>query len=164
MTAIPSPGTDRAAESQRLPLDVPAERGPARLRLLGSLCVGVAAIWIFASHPGTGGVVVALAALLACVGWAASYARASRTIRAASAHFIAWDSRTLTLAAGKDQHQVPWAEITDIVVDEERLVVVVERGSAPSHRVEPRYGGLGVYALGERLRTARAEAAQEIAR
>ncbi len=150
------------ADAQRLDLHIPAERGPARLRLLGSVSVGIAAIWIFASHPGTGGVLVGLTAALCSVGWAASYARASRTIRAAGTHFIAWDARGLTLAVGKDQHQVPWNEITGIVVDEERLVVVIERTSGPGHRIEPRYGGLGVYALGERLRTAWQHAAPEI--
>lgn len=54
---------------------------------------------------------------------------------------------------------VPWRDVEDIVVDEERLDVVVIRRGTPALRIEPRFPGVELYELVATLNNARCAAA-----
>lgn len=57
----------------------------------------------------------------------------------------------LVRRTGETVEVVPWSEVRDVEVDEDRLVVRVERAGSEPIWIEPRYG-LALYALRDELR------------
>ena len=69
----------------------------------------------------------------------------------------------LVRRTGDRVERTPWSEVRDVEVDEDALVVRVEREGADPLLIEPRYG-LGLYALRDELRLAWRRAGEARAR
>ncbi|MCA9582970.1 MAG: hypothetical protein KC416_14320, partial [Myxococcales bacterium] len=95
--------------------------------------------------------VVVVACLAAVLGWGLSVVRTRRRSHLASRYYLDLSAEGLALAEGEARHQIAWAEVEGIWVDEERIQVVIERKGEEPLRIEPRYGGLGAYGLAEYL-------------
>lgn len=139
-----------ARPGTRLGLDVVATRGVGRLRLVGALVVFPSSL-IF----GMGGeplhYTLAGLGVLVSIGWTAAWARSRRAIAGAGERFLDLSGDALSVVEGEQRTEVPWSSVVTIDVDEERLVVVVERQTEAPLRIEPVWGGLGVYELRDRL-------------
>lgn len=135
----------------RLPLDVRGEHQVAALRVAASLLAVVGGIWLLAL-PYRVPRVVALLGL----GFGILFMRRAlraRTLDAAS-HYLELGRDALRIQNGEQLQIVPWDEVQAVRVDEDRLLVAVERRAASPLEIEPRYRGLALYELGSALHEA----------
>jgi len=139
-------------------MDARAELSTGRLRLGAAIITAFAVVWLVASEPGTIGWAVAVLGALVGAGWIAAYARSRRRAALASAHFLELGESGLTLAEGDQRHHIGWAEMMDVDVDEERLVVSVSHGGGPPLTIHPRYRGVSLEELADAIRSARVRA------
>ncbi len=58
------------------------------------------------------------------------------------------------MGEGRSVTWIPWCEVCDIDVDEERLDIVLTRSSGERLRLEPRYPGIAIHDLMHTLRNA----------
>lgn len=138
------------AAPQTYALDASAERSVGRLRLLGAFVVAPAGIVWALQGPGTVGWVLIALAWIASLGWISAWARARRRIRRSDEWALRIDSEGLCLRLGGLDHVVGWNELRGVEVDEERLVVVIERTDGSTLRVPPLFNA-GLYDLKEAL-------------
>jgi hypothetical protein len=176
-SAEPSDGEPGPGESQtperggaapperavRYELDVRNERAIAWLRIVGSVVVAGGVIWLLSLGPGLIGVVLGAVGGLASLGWLLVGLRGrKRANEHAGAHYLEVSDEGFVLAEGAKVQRVRWSEVKSVAVDEDRLVVRVERkGAEPGVVVEPRYRGQSVYALAEALAPRLAKPAEE---
>ncbi len=137
---------------KRFEMDAGAERATGRFRLVAAMVTLAAVVWLATSGPGMVGWAIAVLGTLVSVGWLASYRRGRR--RAAEAHrfFLELDTEGLTLAEGEVEHHIAWADMKDVEVDEERLVVSVSRRGGPPLTIQPRYRGVSLLELATAIR------------
>ncbi len=132
---------------RRYELDAKAELGALRLRGVAGLIAFGAGAWLL-TLPQT---LPRLFALAGCAFGALWIARWKRGVTPASEAYLELREDALVhLAAGR-LDVVPWREVREIGVDEDLLVVRVERTDGASLLIEPRYG-LGLYALCDEVR------------
>ena len=138
---------DRDTESLRFPLDARSERQTASLRVVAALLALLAGGWLLAlPYPLL--YLFALASLAFAVIFLGSAARMrTRSLRAQD-HYLDLGPDALRVREGDRVQIVPWGEVRSVRVDEDRLVVWVDRGTGPSPELEPRYRGLSLHGLG----------------
>ena len=135
----------------RFELDVQAIRAVGRLRLVGAILVfamGLALVW---RGAGSIGWIIVVTSWLVGFGWVAAYAL-SRRRTDSEAHYLLLDSTGVTMARGADPVRLPWGEVEDIEVDEDRLVVWVSRRTGERLRIDPVWRGVSLEQLGDALR------------
>ncbi len=145
--------------ARRFDPDHAALAATRRLRVVSAVLVLGASAWIFASEPS--GVAVALGAIgcLVAFGWMAASTRTWISARDHAADHLLLAADRLTLADGKIRHHIDWTEVTDVKVDEERLVVLVTLRGARALRIQPQYQGVSLDELGQAVREAWLDAA-----
>lgn len=141
-------------DTRRFEADVRAERATANLRLAGSAVVLACAVWMMATGPGALGWLFAILALLAGLGWAAAGLAGRRRAGRAPESFIEVGPEGVLLADAGRRLQIPWSEVGNVRVDEDRLVIALERRSGDPFVVQPRYRGVGLHELARVLRDA----------
>lgn len=131
---------------RKLELDAGAELSVRRLRLLAASVVGTMGAYLVLM---TGGVPRAIGAcsFLAVGFWLIASRRASQRVDNAEHYYLALDVQGLELALGAESTSVPWHEIVATEVDEDRLVVRLERADQPDIELEAQWSGLGLYGL-----------------
>jgi hypothetical protein len=138
--------TDRDTASVRLALDAQSERQTASLRVVAALLALVAGCWLFAlPYPLL--YVFALASLAFAAIFLASAARMRKRSLHAQEHYLDLGPDALRVREGDRVQIVPWREVKSVRIDEDRLVVWVDRGTGPALELEPRYRGLSLHAL-----------------
>jgi hypothetical protein len=135
----------------RFELDTSAVRAVGRLRLAAAIVVLIGSIWIVAMGPGLLGWTMVAVAWLSATFWIVAFRRSRREAAGPARHYLDLGDDGLRLAEGGEPRFVPWSEVTRVDVDEERLMVVVERQGAEPLRIEPVYRGAGVHDLAEAL-------------
>ena len=133
-------------------LDVRAELGVGRLRLLGAVLVfamGLALVW---RGAGAIGWVIVVTSWLIGLGWVAAFALSRKRAREAHQHYLIVDAQGLTMARGAEPVQLRWSEVDDIEVDEDRLVVWVSRRAGERLRIDPVWRGVSLEQLGDTIR------------
>lgn len=143
---------------RRFELDVAAERSTGNLRLVGAALVAACAVWIAASEPSALGWVAAVLTALAAAGWVAAWRHGRRRARRAEDWYLELGDEALLLAEGPERLQVPWTDVHEVQVDEDRLVVRLERRNDKPLEIQPRYEGAGLHELGEAVRLAHRDA------
>lgn len=139
----------------RYEVDPAAERGLALVRTLAALAVIAAAALVVAGRRVP--IPVFLAALLALlVGplWLVQARRARARAQAPERHYLAVHERGLWLCEGGAPAWISFRELTGVICDEERLDILLLRGTAQPIRVEPRYPGVAIGDLMDTLRNA----------
>lgn len=139
---------------ERFQIDPADELALARLRLVAAGLAAAAAIAMLLSALPFVMVLLAVLALLVSLGWWGRARRLSKRAKNPEEHYLALYERGLMSADGAQRVWVAWKEVTHIDVDEERLEIVVQRGTAEPIRLEPRFPGLEIHELMHRLRNA----------
>ncbi|MEM9067819.1 MAG: hypothetical protein AAGE52_04910 [Myxococcota bacterium] len=125
-----------------------------RLRLAGAAIVFAMGIVLVSEGAGGIGWTIVVMAWLVGLGWTAAFFRARSRARSADAHFLEVGPSAMRMARGRDPVEVTWAEVSCVRVDEERLVIWVDRHQGEPVRVEPVWRGVGLHELAETLRDA----------
>lgn len=138
----------------RFELDERAERGAAALRAGAALVTIVAGVWLF-TLPYTAPRIFAFAGFVFAAFW---LRRALRMLRNAerkpARHYLELRPNALCLCQNGTEQIVPWNEVTQIAIDDDRLLVVVERRNSAALLLEPQYRGLGLRAMAEAVQEA----------
>ena len=132
--------------------DVGGGRAIASLRLLGAAVVLAGGVWLVVSTPTAWAAGIALLALLAAVGWIAGYVRSRR--RTTPKLLLRLTPEAIEIVLAERIDRAPWVEVSDVVIDEDRLVVRIERHAGEPLVLEPLWRGLGAYALADAIRAA----------
>ena len=150
--ALPSEG--RGALQRRFEASSSAELSLARLRLVTALVALMASLAVLLSKVPVPVFLVALVGTLVSVAWIRLGLVARKRATRPSAYFLELYASGLAIGDGPRVQWLPWSEVCDIDVDEERLdIVVCVRGREPV-RLEPRYPGIAIHDLMATLRNA----------
>lgn len=131
--------------------DVGGGRAIASLRLLGAVVVLAGGAWLVVSTPTPFAGGMALLALLVALAWIGGYVRSRR--RTATL-VLSLTPEALEVTLGDRVDRAAWADVAAVVVDEDRLVVKIERRSGEPLVLDPLWRGLGVYDLEAAIRAA----------
>lgn len=93
-------------------------------------------------------------ALLAALGYAAAAGHHARRRRNAGQWYLGLYEHGLLLAEGERHAWVPWEQVREVEVDEERLQLCIERVNEPPLRLEPVYEGVDLPGLERMVRNA----------
>lgn len=139
---------------QRLELDRRAQRELGAVRSFAAGLVAVAGSWLLVVATHWIHTLFGAFALLAALGYTVAAGRHARRRRDAGQWHLALYENGLLLAEGERHAWVPWTQVREVEVDEERLQLCVERGNAPPLRIEPVYAGVDLPGLERRVRDA----------
>jgi hypothetical protein len=142
--------------TQRLLLDVREVRDRVRLRLLAALPALAGGIWLLWTTDNTLLRLLAGAGLVFATVWVVRARSSVAQLASAGDHYLETDPEGLTVRAGAQQRRLAWSEIAAVEIDEDRLVIQLrlQSGGRPL-AIEPQYGELGLYELGEWIQRAR---------
>jgi hypothetical protein len=84
--------------------------------------------------------------------WAVMIAKARR--RAREGVSLRLTSEGLVYDDGGRRTEIGWPDVRSVEVDEERLVVRIERADGDPEQLEPMFRGVGVYELADAVRVA----------
>lgn len=135
--------------ARRYESDARAELQALRLRGVAGIVALVAGAWLLALPdwlPRVFGLAGCAFGVLWIVRWKRGAAPPSST-------YLELRDDALVRRTGDAVEVVPWSDVRDVEVDEDRLVVRVDRAAAEPLWIEPRYG-LALYALRDELRLA----------
>jgi hypothetical protein len=139
----------------RYEVDPAAERGLALLRTVAALAVIAAAALVVAGRRVP--IPVFLAALLGLLMgplWLVQARRARARAHEPERHFLAVHARGLWLCEGKEPTWIDFRDLSGVIVDEERLDILLVRRDGEPIRLEPRYPGVAIGDLMATLRNA----------
>ncbi len=139
---------------KRLELDAAAERSVGQLRLFGAMLIVAMSAVLVAQGVGPVGWVLIVSAWLIAAAWVMAFLRSRRRLREADAHYLELGSDALRMVRGSARIEVSWADVVEVEVDEERLVVWVCLRSGPPVKVEPVWRGVGLHELAALLQDA----------
>lgn len=134
-------------EALVLELDAQAERSVSWLRLVAAAVVGVSAVAILVGAHGTLSVIIGLLGLGASIGWVFAFRSSGQRVANRENYFLRLDDEGVTLSQGGDARQVPWAEVIEAAVDEQRLVVVLQLRGGGTFDIPPIFRGHGIYEI-----------------
>jgi hypothetical protein len=132
---------------RRYALDTEGERTALRLRGIAGLVALAASLWLLLLPH----LLPRLLAVVGCAFGVVWLARWRRGVPRSGDGFLELRDDALVRRAEGREDVVPWRAMRDVQVDEDRLVVRVERLDAEPLLIEPRYG-LGLYALCDEVR------------
>ncbi len=134
---------------ETFPFDVAAEKAVARLRLFGGLAV-LACVAFLGSAAGSVGVVLLVVFALIALAWIAFASATLRRVEEKAGWKLALTEGHVTIE-DRESSVIPYAEIHDIDVDDEKLELVIS-GSFGTRRVKPIFAGVALPELAEKLR------------
>lgn len=132
--------------------DVGGGRAIASLRLVGAVVVLAAGAWLVVSTPTARAGGMALLALLVALAWIGGYVRSRR--RTAPKLLLRLTPEAVEVVLADRIDRAPWADVRGVAVDEDRLVVRIERHAGEALVLDPLWRGLGVYDLERAIRAA----------
>ena len=142
--------------TRRLTLDVREVRDRVRLRLLAALPAFAGGVWLLWAADNTLLRVVAGAGLVFATVWVVRARTSVAQLASADDHYLESDPDGLTVRSGAQLRRLAWSEIAAVEIDEDRLVVQLRLHSGGrALAIEPQYGALGLYELGEWIQRAR---------
>lgn len=143
--------------ARRLELDAGAELSVRRLRLLAASIVGTSAGYLVLTGSGFPRALGALS-FMAVAFWLLASRRASQRLANRERYYLTLDGEGIELAVGAQSTHVRWHEIERGLVDEDKLVVRLERRERPALELEAQWSGLGLYGLLEEIERYRSPA------
>jgi hypothetical protein len=138
----------------RYEVDPHDERRLSHLRTACAVVASLGAVAILLGDVPIPVFMAAALALLISLAWLAQARKARQRAAAPARYSLAIHRRGFWLDEGKVPLFVPFAEVSGIAVDEERLDIVVTRHHAEAIRLEPRYPGVAIHELMATLRNA----------
>lgn len=137
----------------RLDVDRRAVRDTRRLRAAAAVIAILGSVWLAATqnHWLVGGLAV-LTGVYGVFWLRRGLREQDRALQAD--HHVLLDLTGITLHDGPRTTHIVWTDVAAVVVDEDRIVVSVMRSQGEPLRVEPIFGGLGVYELRDTIQRA----------
>ena len=151
--ALPPPEA-RGELLRRFQASATAELSLARLRLVTASVALMASIAVLLSKVPVTIFLVALVGVLVSVAWIRQGLTARKRAARPSQYFLELYARGLAIGEGARVQWLPWGEVCDIDVDEERLDIVLKARAGEPVRLEPRYPGIAIHDLMATLRNA----------
>jgi len=139
----------------RFATDPRDQRDLARVRMASALLASVAAIATFFGKLPIPAFLVALLGLVISMVWLRQARRAAASARRSAPEALVVHALGFALDEGERTHWVPWRNVLNVEVDEERLDIVVQQSDADPLRIEPRYPGVEIHELVRTLEDAR---------
>jgi hypothetical protein len=143
---------------RRFEASASAELSLARLRLVTATVALMASVAVLLSKVPVTIFLVALVGVLISLAWIRQGLQARKRALRPSQFFLELCARGLLIGEGARVQWLPWGEVCDIAVDEERLDIVLKVRVGGPVRVEPRYPGIAIHDLMATLRNAWREA------
>jgi hypothetical protein len=141
----------------RFELDDRAERGATALRVGAALVTMLAGAWLLLL-PYSVPRVFAVAGLCFAALWLVRAARARRMAKlpagAGPRDYLELRPDALCMRNHGTEQVIPWGEVVSVAIDEDRLMVVVERKNASAIMLEPQYRGTALHPLAEAVHDA----------
>jgi hypothetical protein len=140
----------------RFELDDRAEQGATALRVGAALVTMLAGAWLLLL-PYSVPRFFAVAGLGFAALWLVRAARARRKAKLPAAgprDYLELRPEALRLCQGGTEQVIPWGEVVSVAIDEDRLLVVVERKNASAIMLEPQYRGTALQPLAEAVHDA----------
>ena len=131
------------------------QRTLARVRTVSALLAFAGAVTMLFGRLPVPVFLLALLGLSVSLLWLRQAQKARRAAGRAHREALQVHQDGLFLDEAERTAWVPWSAVEDIVVDEERLDVVVIRRGTPALRIEPRFPGVELYELVRTLNNAR---------
>lgn len=129
------------------------ERQLGAFRLGAGICAMLGSLWLHWVAPGVLSWALLLTSLAFALLWGARFFRQQAAAGGSRpSPELTLDATGIRLSAPQGPQQVPWAQISDIWIDEDRLQVLVGRHGTEPLRLEPCYEGLNLYTLLSLLR------------
>ncbi|AKF06863.1 hypothetical protein [Sandaracinus amylolyticus] len=125
------------------------ERSAALLRSVGIVVVLLSVGGLALALRNWVGLLFSVAGLAACAGWVALVGRSRR--RARGTVSLRLEPDALRLADGATTIELPWSDVSDVAVDEDRLDVRITRRDGDPLRIEPMFRGASVYDLADAI-------------
>jgi hypothetical protein len=142
--------------TERLQLDVREVRDRMRLRLLAALPAFAGGLWLLWAADNVLLRLLAGAGLVFATVWVVRARSSVAQLASAGDHYLETDPEALTIRSGAQLRRLAWSEIAEVEIDEDRLVVQLRLHSGGrALAIEPQYGELGLYELGEWIQRAR---------
>lgn len=138
---------DRAAETFRVLALDSAESEYGALRLVGAIATAAGSITLVALQPSLFGWMCAFVGFGISGMWIGRWLQARRMTDRADEHFLALAPSGLELSAGAARTEVGWDAVEAVRVNEDRLVLEIAHRDGDTLKIDPRYGGLGLYDL-----------------
>lgn len=138
----------------RFEVDPQDERVVARVRAIAGVVAAAASLLLLLGDLPVPVFLVGVLGLFVSVLWLRNARRTAHRVPQANLYFLAVYQDGLLLSEGEHRVAIPWTQVQDVAVDEERLDVVVTRQDAPPLRIEPRYAGVEIHQLVRTLRNA----------
>jgi hypothetical protein len=129
-----------------------SDRSVAMLRAVGAVLAVVCVLWLGVVLRNWVGLLMGLLGILSALVWAAMIAKARR--RAREGVSLRLTPEGLVYDDGGRRTEIGWPDVCSVEVDEERLVVRVERADGEAEQLEPMFHGVGVYDLADAVRSA----------
>jgi hypothetical protein len=148
------PDGPRSALPLRLTLDTASERAHASLRMAAAFIALAAGVWLAAVDGRFWLRATALASIVFALRWLQVLRAARAALTDGAGHYLEITDDQVVLADGAKQRTVPRADVRAVLLDDDRLVVVLRLASGEELPIEPRYGGLKLRELGETLQRA----------
>lgn len=123
------------------------------LRAVGAVLTAVCVVWLGFVLRNWVGLLMGLLGTLFVLVWAAMIAKARKRARASSVS-LRLTPEALVYDDGDLHTEIRWPDVRSVEVDEERLVVRIERAEGEPQHVEPMFRGIGVYDLADAVRSA----------
>jgi hypothetical protein len=149
---MPSPA--RGVLLSRFEVNARAERALARLRTTTAIVTLLAALGVLLSNVPVTAFIMAIVAALVSVFWLRQARAARKRAAEAPQYFLEVYAKGVRVGEGSQRVWLPWSEVCDIEVDEERLDIVLKKHEGAPLRVEPRYPGIAIHDLMDTLRNA----------
>ena len=141
----------------RFELDDRAERGATALRVGAALVTMLAGVWLLLL-PYSVPRFFAVAGLCFAALWLVRAARARRKAKlltgAELRDYLELRPEALCMRHGGTEQVIPWGEVVSVAIDEDQLLVVVERRNASAIMLEPHYRGTALRPLAEAVHDA----------
>jgi hypothetical protein len=141
----------------RFELDGRAERGATVLRVCAALVTMLAGAWLLLL-PYSVPRFFAVAGLGFSALWLIRAQRARRKAKLPSEaepqDYLELRPDALCMRQSGAEQVIPWGEVVSVAIDEDRLLVVVERKNASAIMLEPQYRGIALRPLAEAMHDA----------
>jgi hypothetical protein len=153
-----TPERSPATTVERFVVDVSAERQAANLRLLAAAIALLGGLWLAGVAQALWLRGVGVTGCVFAVLWARRHLKQRRgqvEALATDAHdYLELGEHHLAVREGAQARSLPLSSIAAVEIDDDRLVVVLRLHAGEPWLIEPRYQGLGLRELAERLHQA----------
>ena len=153
--------TEESSQLRRFVLDHENERSVGYMRLGGAFLVFLMGLILISRGTGPVGWVIIAATWIIGVLWLFSSRASLRRASQKNQYYVELGPLGLELCMHGTSRHVQWAQIDNIELDEEKLVIWITCHNGQQLRIDPIWQGIGLYELMETIRSTLMEATHD---